>query len=1163
MNCPKCKTPISDSDLVCPNCKKVIRLQCPVCGAVTKNTVCEKCGSVILNKCYKCGKLNSTALESCPKCGLNINASIGLRESVIEEFAVLTAEVTNFEDIKNAFKSDKITEQFKKNLYTMIKKTASSKKLRVQFINDTYIIRFCKDYSFVESCKSAVDFSIYIAQTVSEINKKLFEAKGIEIKVQMAVQKRDVYSKPSEYKSGLNINVVYSSSGQSHLFNNTEVVVDSYVYQQTKQLYPYQSLSAVFVKNQMVMFFELILHRIIKEEEEKVFDVNNVKLPKNVDFEPEEEIDEEKLINFESLNCTFLKARQENLCTEFEKIMAKNLTNPIISVRSSIRNGSLALLGEEQFQNVFNGYNIVRLVCPKNNKYNAYGLFKQMLLAYRGMNELNVLLNPEMIDAISADTHIQELFRMQIKEQVHPEDLRYSYFEAFTNFVASIPYKTIFVIDDFENVDEGSLEILKYLCENTRLGNIGFLISVDEEFALHRKIYKLMTAPNYTEIEMKPSSNKKIVASNIKTIKDIQDSFFFEKVLENTKGSHFYFKTALQYLADDGVLELIDSRYKIAQDRMLVLPKDINELVQKRINHLQMKENAFEFFGSMLLTGKRLQYADIRRLEFKDDVKLLKYLEKQQFISIVDDKEIIVKDYNLYRENFIEVCDKDKLVNIANQLLEKIYILESIPNSNKAQLLEYARLKKEAFSQWHALAMISSQSGDFSAYLNCTNKFLSLVDNVIDDETDRTVEQVKMDVYSEMASMMYKYYPDKIINFLQTLLTSLEAQNDDQRIKEVANKLVQSCLISGNYNNALEYIGKIISRTQRSSFNPKDKNFNLNYFLVNLVTLEIYFNLGRLNECIELGDELFKYIDLSTITDSVLPEGFSKKQFDDALADAMFFVCMSKTIQLKPDRKEVLKQFEQRTNGRFSFFRLLYLFNEFLENKNILPQMTQAAQDGLKDKYSQILFPVIQGLIAWRYQDWNNLGNYVYNGKLVAAILNQHQLEYFCDLMIGFAYQNLGNVKKAKQIYYSILDSSEEKGIKNITYLSWVLIAKAEFQENAGQMAVGIVNNSILNLEKDADVSEFFVVMFKSLSAEIMLSSGGNIEKALFCAEQAFETAYRSHLNIYLAQLADMLIYIYNTICSTKQPDEVIQNFRKKAEYIKQLMSQQVNIQGN
>ena len=1163
MNCPRCNTPISDKDLICPGCKKVIRLQCPVCKNITKNTVCEKCGTVLLNKCYKCGKLNSTTFENCPKCGLNINASIGLRESVIEEFAVLTIEVTNFDDIKNAFKSDKITQQFKANLYSLIKKNAAQKKLRVQFIDNTYIIRFCKDYSFLESCKSALDFSIYIAQTVSEINRKLLDAKGVELKVQMAVQKRDVYSKPSEYKSGLNINVVYSSSGKGHLYNNTEVVVDSYIHQQTKTVYPYQSLSAVFVKNQMVMFFELVLHKIIQHEEdtEKTVDANKVKLPKNVDFEPEEEVDEEKLINFDSLNCTFIKTRQDTLSEELEKIASKEINNPIISVRSDDRNGKLSLISTEKLEQIFEGSNIIRFSCSKNNKYNAYGLFKQMLLAYRGINELNLLLNPEMIDAVSADIHIQEIFKMRIKEQVHPEDLRYSYFESFTNFSLSIPYKTIFVIDDFEYTDDGSLEIIKYLCENKKLGNIGFLISCGREYSLHRKIYKLMTAPNYFDVEIKPSSNKKIVASNLAAVKNIKDTFFFEKVLENTKGSYFYFNTALKYLIDNGILKQRDNTYEVAKDRMLVLPKNLDELIQKRISHLQVKENAFEIFGSILLIGERTQFADLHKLEIKDDVKILKYLEEKQFIKIIDNKEIFVHDYNLYNKNFVETCEAEKLRLIAQNILEKIYLEEEIPNSNKARLLEYAKLKKEAFAQWHALAMISSQSGDFCAYLNCTNKFLSLVDNVIDDETDRTVEQVKMDVYSELASLMYKYYPDKIRNFLEAMLTSLEAQNDDQRIKEAANKLVQSCLISGNYNNALEYIGKIISRTPRSSFDPDDRNFNLNYFLVNLVTLEIFFNLGRLNECIELGDELFRYIDLSTITDNVLPEGFSKKQFEEALCDAMFFICMSRIILLKKDRVDVLIDFEDRTNKRFTFFKLLYLLNEFLEGKNIIEPMKQIAQSGLRDKYSQILFPIMQGLIAWSYKDWNNLGNYVYNAKLVAAILNQHQIEYFCDLMIGFAYQNLGSIKKAKQIYYNILDLSEEKGIKNITYLSWALIAKAEFQENNIDMCVGIINNSILNLEKDPDASEYFVMIFKALSSEVMIAVKANIEKAMFCAEQAFETAAKHKLKIYLPQFADMLMFIYNTICASKQPPQVIENFKQKSEYVKQVMSKlaQVN----
>ena len=295
-------------------------------------------------------------------------------------------------------------------------------------MQDTFIIRFCKDYTFLESCKSALDFSIYVAQTVTEINKKLFDAKGVELKVQMAVQKRDVYSKPSEYKAGLNINVVYSSSGRSHLFNNTEVVVDPYIYQETKLEYPFQSLSAVYVKNQMVMFFELMLHQIIKPEQNKdeELDINNVKLPKNVDYEPEEEEEEKHLINFSSLNCTFVKTRGENLLSEIQKIKSKDVTNPIISVRSSLRNSSLSLVDTENIKTVFEDYNVVRFSCPAQNKYSPYGLFKQMILAYRGYGELNVLLNSDLIEVLSQDSNIIDLFKMDISAKVHPEDLRYT-----------------------------------------------------------------------------------------------------------------------------------------------------------------------------------------------------------------------------------------------------------------------------------------------------------------------------------------------------------------------------------------------------------------------------------------------------------------------------------------------------------------------------------------------------------------------------------------------------------------------------------------------------------------------------------------------------------------------------------------------------------------
>src|SRR5574344_389539 len=959
MNCPKCKSTIAENDLICPTCKKVIRLKCQVCGAITKNSVCEKCGTVLLNKCYKCGKLNNTTVEKCPACGLDVNASIGLKESIIEEFAALTIEVTNFEDIKSAFKSQKITDNFKNNFYTMIKKAAAHQKHRVQFINDTFVIRFCKDYSFLESCKSALDFAIYITQTVKDINRKLFSAKGLELKLQMAIQKRDVYAKPTENKSGVNMNVVYSSSVKWHLFNNIEVVVYSYIYQSTKESYPYQSLSAVYVKNQMVMFFELILEKLIAEEKEEKFDINNVKLPKNIDFEPEEDAEDANLINFTSLNCNFVKAKNETLLNEISKAVQAT-TNPIISVRSEKKCSKLTGISNEDLQNIYTDYQIIRFSASQNDSYNTYGLFKQIIYTYYGQDELSVNTTPEVIDTFIVDEIIKELFRKDIKENIHPEDIRINYLEAFTDFINSIPAKTLFVIEDLENADESSLEILKYLFENNKLSNISLLVSYDTTYSLHRKMYKLMTNPSYTEIELKRSSNKQIIAKYYSKIQDVKDSFFYEKILENTKGSYSYFEEALNYLEDDDIFEIKNKKYKVKQDRMIVLPHAIDELVQKRITHLNVMENAFEIFGSILLIGEYVPFGFIHQLGIKNDAKILKYLEERKLIAIHNDNIIKVLKYNLFAENFLKVCEEDKLVDITKTLLEKIYINEKLPNPNKAKLLEIAKLKKEAFSQWHSLAMISSQSGDFCAYLNCTNKFLSLVDNVIDSDTDEKVEKIKFDVYAELASLLYKYYPDKILKFLQMILTNFEEQNDNEKVKEIANKLVQSCLMSGNYNNALEYMGKIISRTPKSTFNPSDPNFSYDYFLMNLVTLEIYFNLGRLNECIELGEELFRNIDIATFTTQNVPDGFAQKQFEDVIYEALFFIATSKIIQIKPDRKEYIDNINIKTENKYTTFTLLKLLIELFEGKDIIQDLKNVVQGGLTDKYSFVIFPILQ-----------------------------------------------------------------------------------------------------------------------------------------------------------------------------------------------------------
>ena len=313
-----------------------------------------------------------------------------------------------------------------------------------------------------------------------------------------------------------------------------------------------------------------------------------------------------------------------------------------------------------------------------------------------------------------------------------------------------------------------------------------------------------------------------------------------------------------------------------------------------------------------------------------------------------------------------------------------------------------------------------------------------------------------------------------------------------------------------------------------------------------MVTLELYYNLGRLNECVELGDELFKYININNFADSILPQGFSRKQFQDAIVDALFFVSLSRIIQLKEDAEKRISDIIPAVANSYACFDLLLILRKFLSGQNIAQDLNRFEnRDFSQDKYSQILYPILRAMTALRLQDWDSLGDYIYQAKLVSNSYCLHQIEHFCDLMIGFAYQNMGNTKKAKQIYYSVLDASSAKAIKNITYLCWYLIAQIERLEGNNDTAKGILNNALLNMEKDENVSPYFIMMFKTMYAELLLMNS-EVEKALFCANQSFEIISKHRLGLNLSHISNMLTEIYKWLMGNEKDPHAVEFYKKK-----------------
>ena len=161
MECPKCGFEIDDNATVCPNCKKVLKLICPVCKTVNRENICKKCGYVIVTKCSNCGKVALVKTKKCRHCGNSLEKSVIINESNTDNFAVLKIDFTNMDKIRKALNSPRLYSKFKSNLDKMITEFLKTVGLRRQIIDKSFVIRFNKDYSFNSSAGRRIKRMIF------------------------------------------------------------------------------------------------------------------------------------------------------------------------------------------------------------------------------------------------------------------------------------------------------------------------------------------------------------------------------------------------------------------------------------------------------------------------------------------------------------------------------------------------------------------------------------------------------------------------------------------------------------------------------------------------------------------------------------------------------------------------------------------------------------------------------------------------------------------------------------------------------------------------------------------------------------------------------------------------------------------------------------------
>ena len=1119
MECPKCGLEIDDKTIVCPNCKKVLKVVCPICKTINESNTCKKCGYVIVTKCHNCGKINPTANKKCSKCKFSLEKSVILNEANTDDFVMLTIDFPNLSEMKDMLGSVKLFNKFKVNLDKVIADYVKSIGLRRQIIDKTYVIRFDKDYTFNGSVNTAVNSAVEILNLITRLNCKLTKRKNTSVRCNMFLMKKSVEDDPNDYKSGFNISMIYQKSkDEEKVLNSFQVITDTPLFEALEKNYKLSPLNSVLIDGEMKMFYELNLKDLIEidqslfEDEEE----NEVQIPNFVQnmLIEQDKMDGEALIraetpqdpdsiydietiNFNEINCDFI--RTENVDV-FYHIVNKLQSVPrgILAIKTAPMYVpySLKIINEIEELGIYN--NIISITCYDEMKYSPYAFFRDLVSAIFEYTVSQKLFNQNDFSAFSnidPENMIRDLITLSEREITDAIDTRNQYFDIFLTLLKVIP-NTLLFIENFDKVDSSSYDVLKYLFEAFDELQISYLISYDKDFSLHKQSHFLITRPYYTEITLKPTPFERIIEDNKNFYRNIMNDFYFHRIAKYSCGSILFLDIAIQYLLESGVYQYTDDGVEMVNPKTIIIPSNLDRLMRRRLNLLKDDPQTMRFLASVLLLGTRIDVATIDSLGYENAEEIINKLSDMGYVYFYNNC-MYFPNYNLLRSNLLEVMNKIDLQKIANELFSKVFV-ENMPSPVKSYLYNLLSDESNAFLEWEKLAKVNLSLGDFSAYLNCSTEILNLLEKKkVTGETDEDIEEYKLKLYENISDNLYEYVPEKTQDIAELTLKNLEKTTDIDKIILLCSKMIHGALASARYTHALCLTHKVLSLIPNASIDPDAPNFNLYFLLMSLVHIEILFNIGAMEDCIDVGYKVLNVISDDNVA-KIKPAHMSEEQFKELIIGCVGYIAIANVVQLKGNVKEFLDLAYSSLSFIPKSYDIIIQLQELIAGREVFISEDMTSDD----KFSKVIYYVINAFINHK-DNYEEFAEEIYLAKLNAKARNLAQIEIFCDLLIGYTYINLNSYKKAASIIYKIIKSVKNQGMYLLQHLGWYFLSEMNLRQQKFDVAYGMLNNSIIQLERYGKASDFVILLFKYNMFKTMMFLG-QVDKAQICLNQAY-----------------------------------------------------------
>ncbi|MBQ3310656.1 hypothetical protein IJG72_01120, partial [bacterium] len=480
------------------------------------------------------------------------------------------------------------------------------------------------------------------------------------------------------------------------------------------------------------------------------------------------------------------------------------------------------------------------------------GLFQDILLSF--FNIPNYCINTQKLRSESSKffkTEFSSLKNEEIDDLInflYPEKVAY-YENIFKNKaktfnllrkvfdVITSRTQTVFVLDNFEHIDNMSYEFLKTLINaKSGLMNTKFILTYNEPKSARTYLYdKTLTNDSYVDVSLVPF-NKVQTETFINQYNPLfigASRDLINAVYNQTKGNPAYIEQILNLATDS-------SRNYIS----FSLPDSFEQVVKRRLEILKHENShVYELLIASAILGQNFYPVILNQL-FKIDNKsfiaLFSSLLDLNYITPISESAYEFKNTKLWK-TILEIARKDRNFMKINEKL--FVILSEFTLSSHSSLALIATTLKEnlsALNIWTDVIKQASAIGDENIYILAQKYSLLIVEKL--QGMNRSL--IKNNIYERLGKVMSFSNPKAAVEYLPKVIENARRLDDNLKEFELVGYLAKCCYEIRNHFGVIECIDNAVANI--------DPSYDLEIAMVKSRKINSLLTIGNFGEVVDL-----------------------------------------------------------------------------------------------------------------------------------------------------------------------------------------------------------------------------------------------------------------------------------------------------------------------